>query len=178
VALSAARAVGRNRSLDRGRGGGGPRRAAQSVPALSSRELLFDAFWLWFNARLALPLALTRHRSSSPRSVTRSRASTPRRRRPRDASQPSAAPCGRGAHTRARIFARAVAPLLARLPEAQRRRVAASYTPLQHARLGGYDGLPPERDPAGMRELASLEGGMDADEASQGGADHWAAAAG
>jgi hypothetical protein len=38
--------------------------------------------------------------------------------------------------------------------------------------------FPPERDPAGMRELASLEGGMDADEASQGGADHWAAAAG
>lgn len=38
--------------------------------------------------------------------------------------------------------------------------------------------FPPERDPAGMRELSSLEGGRDAEETSHGGADHRAAAAG
>lgn len=38
--------------------------------------------------------------------------------------------------------------------------------------------FPPELGPAGMRELAFLEGGYGYEEAAHGGADHWAAAAG
>lgn len=59
-------------------------------------------------------------------------------------------------------------------------RVLASTSELLKVALARQISLtfPPAWDPPAMRELASLEGGRDAEEASRGGADHRASAAG
>jgi len=92
-----------------------------------SREVLFDAFWLWFNARLALPLAPATPQEfvAAPRDAFARFDTTPGVVRAALHSPSGRAMRLRGAQARREAFARALAPLLAARPEAERRRITA-----------------------------------------------------